>query len=260
MKIAIIQMEVVAGDRQANYLGVRRLVEQALALDPAIDLLLLPELWSTGYALAELERLASSQGEDEAGFLGELAREYGIWFAGGSVAARVEQGIVNRAQIINRQGVLEAVYDKIHLVPMLDEPRYLVAGEQRLLHRIEGLNCGFAICYDIRFGPLLRRLALDGAQAMMVAAQWPLVRLSHWQTLLRARAIENQYYLLAANNCALGAPPFAGHSVAHGPDGSILWQAGFEPEIKVVTIQAEAVERVRQAVPVFADARPELYG
>ena len=94
---------------------------------------------------------------------------------------------------------------------------------------------------------------------MIVAAEWPLVRLSHWQSLLKTRAIENQCYLLAANNVAMGDVPFAGHSVAHGPDGTSLCQFEFDEGVKVVSIDVSEVARIRDAVPVFSDRRPELY-
>ena len=103
--------------------------EAVIKSETVPDVIILPELWSTGYALAELNSLASAEGNEEADFLGELARKYNIWFAGGSVAAKTEKGITNRAQIVDRAGRLVATYDKTHLVPMLDEDKYLVAGD-----------------------------------------------------------------------------------------------------------------------------------
>lgn len=259
MEIALIQQAISAGSKQQNYDRVTRLVEQALALSPKPDLIVLPELWSTGYALADLDRLASSEGDEEAEFLGTLAKKHQVWFAGGSVAAKTRQGITNRAQIIDRNGLLQASYDKVHLVPMLNEDKYLVAGSSVCVHEIEGITFGIAICYDIRFCEFIRKLALSGAQVLVVPAEWPLVRLSHWQALLKARAIENQCYVLAANNVAMGEAPFAGHSVAHGPDGSTLCQFEFQEGVKLVRIDLLAVEQIRTAVPVFKDRRPELY-
>lgn len=259
MQIAVIQPAIRCGDKKANYQRVTQLIEQAVGLCPKPDVIVLPELWSTGYALPELDHMASDQGLEEAAFLGKLAQKHAIWFAGGSVAAKTSEGITNRAQIINRQGELEAFYDKIHLVPMLDEHLYLTAGNQTCVHDIEGIPFGFAICYDIRFCEFIRKLALDGAQVLVVTAQWPLVRLSHWQALLKARAIENQCYLVAANNTAMGDAPFAGHSTALGPDGSSLLQFEFLEGVQQVTIDVTKVEEIRKAVPVFTDRRPDLY-
>lgn len=259
MQVALIQQAVCTGNKQKNYDRVTQLVEQALTRPQKPDLIVLPELWSTGYALSDLERLASHEGGEEAEFLGKLARKNEVWFAGGSVAAKTKEGITNRAQIIDRSGLLQGFYDKVHLVPMLNEHKYLTAGSTLCTHQIEGVKFGFAICYDIRFCEFIRKLALSGAQAIIVAAEWPLVRLSHWQALLKARAIENQCYLLAANNVATGDAPFAGHSVAHGPDGSTLCQFEFQEGVNQVCIDMQTVETIRTAVPVFKDRRPELY-
>jgi predicted amidohydrolase len=259
MRITIIQLQVALADKKSNFATVTRLVEEASAQSPRPDLIILPELWSTGYALSELSQMASNNGHEEAEFLGKLAERHNIWFAGGSVAAKTQNGITNRAQIIDRSGNLQKFYDKAHLVPMLDEHKYLIAGNSTCTHTIEGITFGFAICYDIRFCQFMHKLALDGAQALIVAAQWPLIRLSHWQTLLRARAIENQCYVLAANNVAGGDPEFAGHSVAHGPDGSTMCQFERKEGIKQVTIDHEVVSQIRKEIPLFADRRPELY-
>jgi len=259
MHIALIQLQIQPSDKQSNYQRISQLVERAAANRPKPDVIVLPELWSTGYALAELQTIASDEGQEEAAFLGNLARKYGVWFAGGSVAARTARGITNRAQIIDRQGILQAHYDKVHLVPMLDEHKYLVAGDTTCVHEIEGVSIGFAICYDIRFCEFIRKLALQGAQALVVSAQWPLVRLSHWLTLCKARAIENQCYLIAVNNSAMGDAPFAGHSQGLGPDGSSLCCFEFQEAVKQLTVDVEAVEALRKAIPVFNDRRPELY-
>jgi predicted amidohydrolase len=259
MQIALIQLDVVLADKKANFANVERLVQQAANLSPVPDLIVLPELWSTGYALEDLHNLASKDGNEEAEFLGHLAKKYRIWFAGGSVAAKTKNGITNRAQIIDRSGTLMKTYDKIHLVPMLSEDKYLIAGNAVCVYEIEKIQFGFAICYDIRFCQFIHKLALLGAQALIVSAQWPLVRLNHWQTLLQARAIENQCYVLACNNVAANDPPFAGHSVAHGPDGSILCQFESRQDVRQVRIDPQIVEKTRREIPLFADRRPEFY-
>jgi omega-amidase len=260
MRITLIQQSIIPGDKQANFARVEALVSEAVAQsEVAPDVIVLPELWSTGYALAELDSLASAEGKEEADFLGELAAKYGIWFAGGSVAAKIDRGITNRAQIVDRNGRLAATYDKTHLVPMLDEDKYLVAGDRYCVYPIENITFGLAVCYDLRFCEFLRKLALKGAQALIISAEWPLVRLNHWEALLKARAIENQCYVLAANNTAMGSAPFAGHSQALAPDGSTLCRLGFQEGLAVAEIDPDTVTQIRQAVPVFRDRRPEIY-
>lgn len=259
MRVAIIQQQVERARKKVNFDRVEHLVQQAMVNSPPPDLIILPELWSTGYALKELAQLASSEGEEEAIFLGKLAKKNNVWFAGGSVAAKTEAGIVNRAQIINREGDLKQVYDKVHLVPMLDEDKYLIAGSSSCIYTIEDMVFGFAICYDIRFCEFIHKLAVDGAQAIIVSAQWPRVRINHWKTLLKARAIENQCYVLAANNMAGGSVPFAGASMACTPDGETAIDLGDREGVAQVHIDTQRVETIRQQIPVFHDRRPELY-
>lgn len=259
MEIAFLQFEVVKGERAVNCTRVEKLIDEYFSTGNSADIFLLPELWSTGYSLKELNLLASQNGDEDAEFLGNLAIKYGVWFAGGSVAAKTDAGIFNRSQIIDRSGKLQAVYDKIHLVPMLDEPRYMVAGNKRCVHDIEGVRFGFAICYDLRFCELLRALALDGAEVLMLPAQWPTLRGEHWKALLKARAIENQYYLFASNNTVSGEDGFVGHSIAIAPDGTTL--SGFESEtgVKSALVDTTKVKKLREMVPVIANRRPELY-
>ncbi|BHH85959.1 carbon-nitrogen family hydrolase [Desulforhopalus sp. 52FAK] len=259
MHIAIIQQHVEVADKKANFANVTDLVEKALQQNPSTDLVILPELWSTGYALKELGRLASRNGEEEALFLAELANKHNVWFAGGSVAAKTMDGITNRAQIIDRQGNLCCIYDKVHLVPMLDEHKYLVAGDKSCTYTIEGITFGFAICYDIRFCQFIHKLALDGAQAIIVSAQWPLSRINHWQALLKARAIENQCYVLAANNITHDSHPFGGSSMVYGPDGNTIFELADAEAIRHTEIDTRLVQQIRQQIPIFQGRRPELY-
>lgn len=259
MHIAIIQQQVEVADKKANFTNVNQLVDKALQKTPSTDLIILPELWSTGYALKQLDQLASTNGEEEAQFLTNLAIKHNVWFAGGSVAAKTEEGITNRAQVIDRQGNLRQTYDKVHLVPMLDEDKYLVAGDQSCTYTIEGVTFGFAICYDIRFCQFMHKLALDGAEAIIVSAQWPLARINHWKTLLQARAIENQCYVLAANNITHDNHPFGGTSMACGPDGNTIFELGDTQEIRHAQIDTQLVQQIREQIPIFQDRRPELY-
>ena len=238
---------------------VEKKVEELMTSPFAPDVIVLPELWSTGYVLDRISDLATDDGDEEATFLGALARKHKVWFGGGSVAAKVGGKLRNRAQIIDRAGELKACYDKIHLVPMFDEHIYFDGGEQSLVHEIEGFPFGFIVCYDLRFGELTRKLALDGARAIIVSAQWPKVRMHHWQVLLQARAVENQLYVVAANVSSSTRQSFAGHSAIYAPDGSAIESAAFHDAVISAHLHMDEVEKVREAVPVFKDRRPDCY-
>ena len=257
MRVCALQMDVKRGDRAANHAAVRRLAVAAKSLCLP-DVIVLPELWSTGYALEQASELADEQGD--ADFLGGLARELGTAFAGGSVLAEDGGRIFNRAQVIDREGLYAASYDKIHLFRLMDEDRFLAPGRKVSLFDMGCLRCASVICYDIRFCELPRRLAVEGAECLFVSAEWPSPRAEHWRTLLRARAIENQMFVAACNRCGVtGGTEFAGHSALIAPDGTVLAEAGMGEEIIWADFDPEQVRQARRLIPVFEDREPELY-
>ena len=257
MRVCALQMDVTKGNRVANHATVRRLVTEAVSLCSP-DVIVLPELWSTGYALELAKELADEAGD--ARFLAELARGYGLAFAGGSVLAAEGGKIFNRAQVIDHEGRYVASYDKVHLFRLMDEDRFLAPGISTSMFELGGMPCASVICYDIRFCELPRKLAVQGAEVLFASAEWPAPRVEHWRTLLRARAIENQLYVVACNRCGTtGNTEFAGRSAIIAPDGTMMAEAGTAEEIIWADIEPEAVRRVRNAIPVFADRVPELY-
>ena len=257
MRVCALQMDVAKGNRAANHATVRRLVAEAVG-SCSPDVIVLPELWSTGYALEMAVELADEQGDAQ--FLGTLALKYGLAFAGGSVLAKTRGQVVNRAQVIDSEGRDIAFYDKVHLFRLMDEDKYLAPGTSASLFELGGMPCASVICYDIRFCELPRKLAVQGADVLFVSAEWPSPRVEHWRTLLRARAIENQLYVVACNRCGVtDNTEFAGRSAIIAPDGTVLAEAGTGEGIIWADIEPEAVRRVRSTIPVFADRVPELY-
>ena len=257
MRVCALQMDVIKGDRAANQAAVERLVAEAVKLC-APEVIVLPELWSTGYALERAFSLADERGD--ASFLGRLACEYGIAFAGGSVLAEDGGSLFNRAQVIDRDGRYAAHYDKTHLFGLMDEGRYLSSGRKTLSFEMGGLRCASVTCYDIRFCELPRRLAVEGAEVLFVSAEWPMPRVEHWRILLRARAIENQMFVAACNRGGVtDGEVFAGNSMLIAPDGTVLADAGTGEEIIWADFEPEQVRRTRSHIPVFMDRVPELY-
>lgn len=261
MRIRLLQMNVVSGQPRHNRETVARLTEQACKDAAETQTLVLPELWSCGYVLEEAARFASPQGEAEAAFLGSLARRYGVSFAGGSVlSTRDGTSFTNRAQIIQADGSYSAHYDKVHLFRPLQEAHFLRRGTAPLLFTLNQLRCACVLCYDIRFCEYIRMLALRGVELLIVAAQWPDVRRDHWECLLRARAIENQFFVAACNCCGnSGGVTFAGHSAIIAPDGSYLAHGGDEEQILSAVIDPGQIREIRQRIPLYEDRIPDLY-
>jgi len=161
----------------------------------------LPEMWSTGFAYKTLGELAQ-QTEAVVAELKELSARHGLVIIGSQPEPAGDGRVYNTAHLIDNGNVV-ASYRKLHLFSLLGEDRAFKGGDGWCLADTSLGKIGIIICYDLRFPELSRRLALEGARVICVPAQWPKPRQEHWRTLLRARAIENQLYMVAANTCGM---------------------------------------------------------
>ena len=255
MRVAAAQLEITLGDEERNLSRARRLVEKAK--HQGAELVLLPELWTTGY---DLERAADHAIEVNANNpISTLAREFGVYLCG-SVLEKSNGKFFNALTIYSPAGELLAVYRKLHLFAPLREPAFLSPGEEPVTIDLPWGKSGLAICYDLRFPELFRSYALDGARLMLVCAEWPHPRLEHWRTLLRARAIENQAYVLACN--AVGRANetvFFGHSMIINPWGEVLAEGDESETTLFADLDLGEVDRIRTQFPVLSDRREELF-
>lgn len=251
-------MEVTLGEPEVNRRRAEGWMEQAAAAGP--DLVVLPEMWNTGYALKSLGQAADDGGKSTLALGADWARKTGAYLVAGSVSDRREGKVFNTSYIFDRQGQLLGRYDKVHLFGLMGEDRHLAPGSSLGLFDLEGVKAGVIICYDLRFPELTRSLALAGASLLVVPAQWPMARLDHWRALLVARAIENQMYVIGCNRVGTeGDTRFPGHSLVVDPWGRILAEGGEGEELLTAEIDSGEVERVRNHIPVFRDRRPEIY-
>lgn len=251
-------MDIAFGNPQKNYQTVERLFDKTHTEKP--DIIVLPELWTTGYDLTHLNEIADFKAAQTIEFLQNAAQKYQVHLIGGSVANRVENGVRNTLLIINKDGRLVHQYSKLHLFKLMDEHVYLEAGSEKGLFQLDNYQFAGAICYDIRFPEWIRAHTSKGAEALFVVAEWPAQRLSHWRALLVARAIENQCYVIGCNRS--GQDPnnhFAGHSLIIDPWGEVIAEAGENEEILSAEIEMDLVKEVRKQIPIFADRRPEFY-
>lgn len=256
-KVACVQMDIHFGNPEANRQKAEEMMRKFYG---KADLMVLPELWTTGYDLTRLSEIADQNGEETKRFLRRVAREQGIHIVGGSVAKQTAEGITNTMFIVNKNGEVLGEYSKLHLFQLMDEHHYLQAGHALGLFALQGVQCAGVICYDIRFPEWIRAHTVRGAEVLFVVAEWPLPRLSHWRSLLVSRAIENQCYVIACNRA--GADPknvFAGHSLIIDPWGEIVAEGGEDEMIVEGVIDLERVREVRKQIPIFVDRRPEFY-
>ncbi|QOY35471.1 carbon-nitrogen family hydrolase [Anaerobacillus isosaccharinicus] len=258
MKVTCLQFDIVFGNPSANKQRVQEEITKAMVGAP--DVIVLPELWTTGYDLTRLDDIADTNGAESQLFLSNLAKEHHVNIVGGSIAKKTDAGITNTTYFFNRSGDCIGEYSKVHLFKLMDEHLYLKAGNTKGHFKLDGISSSGVICYDIRFPEWLRAHTTDGAEIVFVVAQWPLARLEHWRTLLISRAIENQCYIVACNRS--GSDPnneFAGHSMIIDPWGEVVAEASKHPEHLTATLDLEKVPQVRKQIPIFADRRTDLY-
>ncbi|QJC51933.1 carbon-nitrogen family hydrolase [Paenibacillus albicereus] len=260
LRISALQLHIDAGEPELNFARVRSRLQEAAAAADKPDVIVLPEMWNTGYALDRIGELADPDGERTRAMLSAFSREAGVHVVGGSIAEKRAQEVYNAAYAFNREGELAGQYEKMHLFRLMEEEKHLAAGSRLGLFPLEGADAAMMICYDIRFPELARSLALAGAKALFVPAEWPKPRLHHWRSLLIARAIENQMYVIACNRTGTsGETEFFGHSMIVDPWGEVLAEAGEEETILSADIDLALVDEVRARIPVFEDRRPQLY-
>ncbi|GIO24975.1 carbon-nitrogen family hydrolase [Oceanobacillus sp. J11TS1] len=261
MKHAIYQMDIIPGDPVGNRRRVQEWLEvQAEKEQP--NIVVLPEMWTTAYTLGQLDGLADRDGEPTRAFLKELAKKHHVHIIGGSFANKVDGEIYNTALVVNKDGEEVYTYDKIHLVPMLNEPAYLAGGrKQARIFELDGIKMGLLICYDLRFPELARQLAVAGAEVIYIVAEWPAARKDHWKALQLARAIENQCYIISCNRVGnYDDVTFCGASFVVDPWGTIVKEGAQEQEETLVErIALSNVERIRKEVPVFKSRVPDMY-
>ena len=259
MRLACVQMAVRLGDSAYNLPRALELIRKAAA--EGADTVLLPETFNLGFFPREnLEALADRDGEIVKMAFGALAAELRVNIVCGSAVTFREGKVYNTAYVFDRQGMCVAYYDKTHLFTPMGEHEYFTPGDHLCTFTLDGVNCGLIICYDLRFPELTRSLVLQGADLLFVPAEWPAMRLMHWQTLNRARAIENQIFLACCNGCGTaGETVYGGGSAVYGPWGEILAQAGAKEEVILADCDFAVKEQIRSSINVFRDRRPELY-
>ncbi|MDU2063958.1 MAG: carbon-nitrogen family hydrolase [Sporomusaceae bacterium] len=262
MKAALLQMDIALGDVAANHAKAEAMMAEAVWR--GAELIVLPELWTTGYCLETIAPLAEREADSPTLRLFQrFAQRHKVQIIGGSIPEFDQGNIYNTAYTITSAGEVAAKYRKIHLVRLMEEEKYLTPGDQPCLFSLKPNDTQAAtmICYDLRFTELARSLALKGCQILFIPAEWPAVRGLHWRSLLIARAIENQMYVVAVNRIGKDASnQFYGHSLVVNPWGEVIAEGTEDQEeILLADIDLAVVAEVRGKISVFADRRPECY-
>jgi predicted amidohydrolase len=254
VRVALAQMDLAWEDVLENHRRAARLLEQAAA--GRARLALLPEMFSTGFSM-DSRRIAQPPGGPSESFLREQAARLGLWILA-SVPESGEPSPRNMALLVSPDGSVVR-YAKIHPFSYAGEDRVYTAGDRVVTAEIDGVRVTPFVCYDLRFPEPFRTAAAD-TDLFAVVANWPDQRREHWRALLRARAIENQAYVVGVNRAGDGnGLHYAGDSAAIAPLGETIVEADEREQVLFCDVDPNVVMKLRTRFPALEDRRPEAY-
>lgn len=255
MKIAGLQIDIAWEDPETSFSRVVPVAQRAAA--EGARLLVLPEMFATGFSM-DAERMAARHGEIGR-FASALAADLRVWL----IAGWAEPGTprpANSCRVIDPEGNERLVYRKIHPFSLAGEARSYEAGDEVVTFEVEGLRVTPLICYDLRF-PELFRLAADRTDLFVVPANWPDRRIHAWRTLLAARALDAQCYVLGVNRVGIDGNGAAhpGASALIDPLGQVVASLSDEVGAVIGAVDAGRVAEIRDRYHFLDDRRPALY-
>jgi predicted amidohydrolase len=268
IRIACVQMTSRV-DKSANLETAERLVAQAAAT--GADVVVLPEKWNViGDAAVYHATAEPLEGGESVAAMSDWARSHGITLVGGSIAERREgrEKLSNTSLVFDSGGQIVAVYRKIHLFDVevggvvYRESEAEEPGDEPVVAEVEGWKLGLTVCYDVRFPELYRILALEGAEVVTVPAHFTTpTGKDHWHVLLRARAIENQLYVVAAAQIGETLPgkPAYGRSLIADPWGLVVAQAADEETVISAELDRAHLQDIRAKLPSLANRQANAY-
>ena len=265
MKIAILQMDVKIAqnfaDCEQNFIRARGLIDRALKR--GADVAVLPEAFNTGFNTAKFKELADTNATHTKKFLNEISRKSCAILIGGSISS--ERDKIYNSAFVYQNGAEILRYDKIHAFSLARENEIVSGGDRLGICEIKfknrALKIGVAVCYDLRFCELFRALALRGAQIVFVIAQFAQSRIEHFITLAKARAIENQIFICAVNDCGDTGQgeSFGGNSMLINPYGEIVARLGKKEAVKIALADLDEILKFRAKMDLLKDMKPEIY-
>ncbi len=264
MKIAIAQIDVIQGDFNANLEKVENIAKRAK--NENADIVVFPEMFLCGFNYKKNLEYLKENGLRAEERLREIAKENAICLCGTLPHLEDDdKSPSNRFLFVDSNGEILSKYDKIHLFSVFGEDKYVKRGDEIVVAQTQFGKIGFAICYDIRFPDIFVRMAKRGAKVIIISAAFPHPRSEHWKILARARAIENQCFVVAVNRGGVekfgqNEIKYFGMSAVIDPWGSIVLECPQDEEsLNFATINLDEVDNIRSQIPAFADRREDLY-
>jgi omega-amidase len=267
IRIALCQLKV-GPDRTANRKAARSMLSEAA--DHGANIVVLPEMFSCPYQQERFSEYAEDAAGETPKMLSEAAKEGRFFLVGGSFPEHIQDGgLYNSCYIFGPNGEKLGVHRKIHLFDVelsggvtFQESATLSAGTDQTILDLAGIRTGIGICYDLRFLEYARLLALEGAQLLIYPGAFnPVTGPAHWELLLRARAVDNQVFLVGVSPAPYPGMSYQayGHSMVVDPWGNVLADAETEEKLVLVDIDRREIERVRRELPVLRHRRTDLY-
>jgi predicted amidohydrolase len=253
MHVAGIQLDIAWEDKKANHEKVRALV--AAAKLPKGALAVMPEMFATGFSMNVAE-IAQGEARETETFLASLAEEFGIFVCGGVVTRRADGRGLNQSVTFAPDRELVARYSKIHPFSYGGETEQYAPGTEVMIYGLGRIAVAPFVCYDLRFPEIFRNAVKRGAQLYTVIANWPEPREAHWLALLKARAIENQAFVIGVNRC--GRDPklaYSGRGQVLDPRGNVLADGGNAEGVFGAEIDLATLLSYRKDFPALQDMK-----
>ena len=256
LHITLIQPDIVWEQKAEN---LSQYEEMIAGIQGPKQVVVLPEMFSTGFSMAP-ELLAEPMDGESVRWMADIAVKYRCILTG-SLIIEEDGKYYNRMLWVQPDGNI-GVYDKRHLFAYAGEDKHYTPGEKRMIARVNGWRINLQVCYDLRVPVWARNLPAgqagqgDEYDVLLYVANWPQQRSLAWKTLLQARAIENQCYVVGVNR--VGTDPknniYTGDSSVFGPLGDVIWQKTNEVACHTVTLEKESLQKVRTSLPFLNDA------
>lgn len=253
LKIAMVQTSLFWEDKEANR---AQLEEKIFSISEQVDLIVLPEMFNTGFSM-EAQKLAEPMKLHTFKWMQQMAAQKQAVITGSYI---VNDGgdYFNRLIWMRPDGSYDQ-YDKRHLFRMAEEHQHFSMGKQDLIVELKGWKIKPLVCYDLRFPVWSRNTVKQEELAydlLLYVANWPAARVSAWDALLKARAIENLSYSLGVNRVGEDGKgiPYNGHSAVYNFKGESLIDLGEEEQVQIISLSAEELKRGRQKFPAHLDA------
>jgi predicted amidohydrolase len=252
MKIALVQLNIQWESKKLNHRHAEEFIKKAFL--EGCDIVVFPEMFNSGFSM-NISAIAEDEDGETSLFLSRLAIKYNISLIAGYTVKSICPGKGrNQAVVYDRQGRLVEKFVKLHSFAFANEDQYYSAGNKIVTFDIEGMVSSIFICFDLRFPEVFRRIAKK-VQAIFVLANWPSARTEHWEALLKARAIENQCFVIGVNRTGRDGNgiDYSGKSKIFGPLGNEICSGKETEELLIGEIFPHEVSEIRKKFP-FLDS------